>query len=118
MKITVENTRKIVYFKMGGVELVKPPRSKRAALGPPLQLWLTAATARRMPMANTPKWLAHTLKRIMICGDVRGDVGLRGGLSPCQDASLRGAAARRAAHAGGPLASIRLGIARNVKEGS
>jgi len=100
-----------------GFSFVKPPRAKRAALGPPLQLWLTAAAARRTPMANAPKWLAHTLKRIMICGDVRGDVGLRGVLSPCQDASLRGAAARPAAHAGGPLAGIRPGIARSVKAG-
>ena len=68
-------------------------------------------------MENAPKWLAHTLKRIMICGNARGDVGLRGVLSPCQDASLRGAAARRAAHAGGPLAGIRPGIARSVKAG-
>ncbi len=44
------------------------------------------------------------------------DVGLRG-VYPFAQVLLRGAAARRAAHAGGPLASIRLGIARNVKEG-
>lgn len=36
-------------------------------------------------------------------------------LSHCQDAYLRGVAARRAAHAGGPLAGIRPDIARSVR---